>query len=118
MFSLPDTRLSRGQCGASLRCMEIHLLKQQTHDFEKLTVTKGDRLRGRDGLGLWDRDILRLRCDAGHTTLNIIKFTEFLKKGTFGVPIVAQWLMNPTRNHEVAGLIPGLTQGVKDPALP
>ena len=25
-----------------------------------------------------------------------------------GVPIVAQWLTNPTRNHEVVGLIPGL----------
>ena len=26
--------------------------------------------------------------------------------------------MNPTRNHEVACLIPGLTQWVKDPVLP
>ena len=26
-----------------------------------------------------------------------------------------QWLMNPTRNHEVVGLIPGIAQWVKDP---
>ena len=27
-----------------------------------------------------------------------------------------QWLTNPTRNHEVSGLIPGLAQWVWDPA--
>ena len=31
---------------------------------------------------------------------------------------MAQWLTNPTRNHEVVNLIPGLTQWVKYPVLP
>ena len=31
---------------------------------------------------------------------------------------MAQWLMNPTRNDEVVGSIPGLAPWVKDLAFP
>ena len=50
-------------------------------------------------------------------------FTAFLfrrldevsrRKWKAGVPVVAQWLTNPTRKHEVSGSIPALAQWVKD----
>ena len=41
-----------------------------------------------------------------------------LKMVKTGVPVVAQWLTNPTRNLAVAGSVPALAQCVNDPALP
>ena len=43
--------------------------------------------------------------------------TTQLKIKTAGVPVVAQWLTNPTGNLEVAGSVPALAQWVRDPAL-
>ena len=44
-------------------------------------------------------------------------FKILIKNLILGVPVVSQWLTNPTRN-KVAGSIAALAQWVKDPALP
>ena len=38
-------------------------------------------------------------------------------KAVRGIPVVGQWVKNPTSIHEDPGLIPGLSQWVKDLAL-
>ena len=40
----------------------------------------------------------------------VVVETHGKKEGRVGVPIVAQWITNPTRSHEVTDSIPGLAQ--------
>ena len=39
------------------------------------------------------------------------------RKITWGAPAVAQWVTNPTSNHEDVGLIPGLIQWAKGSSI-
>ena len=59
--------------------------------------------------------VLYLDCDDVYTNLHVLKLHRIVH---IGVPVVAQWLTNLTRNLGVVGSIPGLAQWVKDPALP
>ena len=74
------------------------------------------------------KEILRNKNQAGGITLpdfrqyykaTVIKTVwDWYKNRQTGVPIVVQWLTNPTRNHEVEGSIPALAQWINDRALP
>ena len=49
-------------------------------------ITKEDRLgsRGRDRLGVWDGNAVKLGCDDHPTTINIIKFIELKNSKSTG----------------------------------
>ena len=54
-------------------------------------------------------DLPRLNQDKLEKMNGPITRTEIetvIKNLPTGVPVVVQWLTNPTRNHEVAGLVP------------
>ena len=57
-------------------------------------------------------------CQGSHSFTHLLSCFLGIKSSPVGVPIVAQWLTNPSRNHGVAGSIPGLAQWVRDLALP
>ena len=48
----------------------------------------------------------KMRCLSPHFG----QYGHHQKSLQIGVPVIAQWLTNLTRNHEVLGSIPGLAQ--------
>ena len=56
--------------------MNLFVEQEQTH---RLWLPKETGCVGGSGLGVWDGNVLKLACDDGCTTTNIIKFIEFLK---------------------------------------
>ena len=53
-----------------------------------------------------------------HILNDFFMLSRRLKNMISGVPVMSQWLTNPTRNYEVVGSTPGLAQWVRDSALP
>ena len=51
----------------------FHRTETDSGTLKNLWLPKGTRW-GRGGLGVWDGNVLKLDCDDGCTTLNIIKF--------------------------------------------
>ena len=86
----------------------------RTQTFKTTTTTTKPGLAGAEPQDrVPDVVIITPRAGGAH----LMKHSLLVKTVT-GVPVVAQWLTNPTRNYEVSGSIPDLTQWVKDPVLP
>ena len=67
-------------------------------------------------MNLWICTCLLYECNILLLVLHrVLKL--FNQLGHSQIPIMTQWLTNPTRNHKVAGSIPGVAQWVKDPVL-
>ena len=98
-------------------CLQIHMLKPTPK-----VMVLGGGTRAREGGTLMNetyknlRKLLCLFCPLRPQQKKIAVGEQLSRLS--GVPVVAQWLTNPTWKHDVVSSIPGLAQWVRDPALP
>ena len=118
-----DRLLSKGCWEVCDSCMKISETRTHPHTMHQNKLKMAERLRYKT------RHHQTPRREHRQNTLWHQPHEYFLrsvsqsnrnksKNKPVGVPVVAQWLTNPTRNHEVAGSVPALAQWVNNPALP
>jgi len=102
----------------ALKRQKIKRERERNKRKEREGGREEGRKEGRKEINLWIHRLSKVDCVGHGTPVFSLQSDLNLKHRLFGVPIVAQWLTNLTRNHDVAGSIPGLAQWVGDPVLP
>ena len=92
---------------------------KEAASHDKITDSKAESGKAQSDPGIYSH--FRAKGDA-HRLMGTCKRTQEAakknnRKELHGVPIMTQRLTSPTRIREDGGLIPSLTQWVKDPAL-
>ena len=105
--------------GESLLPGNLKGLGQWLSNSGSLGALEGDLGRSVGvGVGVAGQDSFQALLQMDQYLLVFVLFLGASHQTSFGSSCRGAAETNPTRNHEVAGSIPGLAQWVKDPALP